>query len=336
MTRNRVIRRLSIIILLTVLCLRISGAENRSTFSLAILSDTQNYSRDDPAMFNAQTQWIVDHSLQNNIAFTTHLGDIVDRVNQSYEWENATHAISILKSGNAPYSLLAGNHDILNMLENDEERDRQNEPFLNYFPVDDTQQYSVNGGYSPSKFNSYHIFEFEGQQFLVFALDWKLSDNSIAWVQTILDRYPYTPTIVSTHDLVNVDSDGNIYLTHNGKLLWEQLIASNNQIFLTINGHHFNVGHTVLQNHQGNDVLMMLVNYQTDYQGGNGMMRLLTLDLAQNVIYAESFSPYVMSIPPEERDIRDIERKTDPANQFAVKINIFNRFDSILELVKSD
>jgi hypothetical protein len=87
------------------------------------------------------------------------------------------------------------------------------------------------------------------------------------------------------------------------------------------------VGHTVLQNNQGNDVLVMLVNYQTDYQGGNGMMRYLTLDLAQSVIYAESFSPYVMSIPPEMRDEQDIERKTDPANRFSVELNILNRFD---------
>jgi hypothetical protein len=37
-------------------------------------------------MFDAQTQWIAGHSTLNNIAFTMHLGDVIDRVNQPYEW----------------------------------------------------------------------------------------------------------------------------------------------------------------------------------------------------------------------------------------------------------
>lgn len=322
----------SIIILLIVSCLRISGAENESTFSLAILPDTQKYSRYDVSMFDTQTQWIKDNSIQKDIAFTMHLGDIVDRVNQDYEWKNASHSIEILDSANIPYSILAGNHDILNRGENDSERDQENEPFLYYFPVKRTQHDSARSGYSPSAFNSYHIFEFERHEFLVFALDWRLSDDSSEWVQSILDRYANIPTIITTHDIANIDKNGDIYLSRNGKQLWDNLITRNNQIFLTINGHHYGAGHSVMQNNQGNDVLVMLVNYQADYLGGNGMMRLLTVDLANSVIYAESFSPYVMSIPPEERNEQDQERKTDPANQFPVEINILSRFDSILSL----
>lgn len=327
---RKFISQFCLIILLAVLCLRISGAENRATFSIAILSDTQKYSRYHATMFNAQTQWIVDHSTQSNIAFTAHLGDVVDRVNQTYEWINASQSIAILDSSNIPYSILAGNHDILNMRQNDEERDRLNEPFLKYFPIERTQTSNLNSGYSPSEFNSYHIFEVEGQQFLVFALDWRLSDNSFKWVQSVLDKYETTPAIITTHDIANIDANDEIYFTRYGKLLWDKLISANNQIFLTINGHHFGVGHKVLHNQYGNEVLVMLVNYQTDYLGGNGMMRVLTFDLADSVIYAETFSPYVMSIPPEQRDDNDLERKTDPANQFAVKLNILNRFDSKL------
>ena len=129
---------------------------------------------------------------------------------------------------------------------NDEDRDKQNEPFLKYFPVERTQNYTAINGYSPSEFNSYHIFDVDEQQFLVFALDWRLSDNSMAWVQSILDEYSKIPTIITTHDLANIDEYNDIYLTRYGKLLWDKLIASNNQVFLTINGHHFGVGHTVL------------------------------------------------------------------------------------------
>jgi hypothetical protein len=233
--------------------------------------------------------------------------------------------MSILDMYELPYSIQAGNHDLLNASQNDMERDSRREPFLNYFPAELIQDQPTYGGQSRSGFNSYFVFQAVGQQFLILALDWRLSDESLVWVQSVLDAHADIPTILTTHDLLGFDRDRNPRLTRNGSRLWDEIIAPNNQIFLTINGHLHRQTHTIMQNDSGNDVLLMLVDYQSDYMGGNGMMRLLTFDLAHSTISAESFSPYVMSIPPDERSERDIERRTDAANQFKVELNILER-----------
>ncbi|MFC7465364.1 hypothetical protein [Brachybacterium sp. GCM10030252] len=65
-----------------------ADGEEGSRFSLAVLPDTQFYSRyaqsnfipdygTDP--FNVQTQWLADHADELNIPFTAHLGDVVDQ-----------------------------------------------------------------------------------------------------------------------------------------------------------------------------------------------------------------------------------------------------------------
>lgn len=287
-------------VIIFLVCLPISGAGYRtSTFSIAILPDTQYYSRDNATMFDAQTQWVVDHTQENNILFTAHLGDVVHQTKQRYEWENANFAISTLEAYHMPYSILAGNHDLLNQREYDDVRDRDKEPFSYYFPIKRIQNQPTYGGHSPSQFNSYHLIEADGLQFLILALDWRMSDESFLWVQKVLDKHPYVPTILTTHDLANANRDGEIYLTRYGQTLWNNIITSNQQIFLTINGHHHNVGHTIFKNDYGRDVLVMLVNFQSDYNGGNGMMRLLTFDIGLETIHATTLSPYVMSIPPD-------------------------------------
>ena len=52
-------------------------------FSLVLLPDTQNYTREiygaTRDIFTAQTQWIVDHKDELNIAFVLHEGDITDQ-----------------------------------------------------------------------------------------------------------------------------------------------------------------------------------------------------------------------------------------------------------------
>ena len=67
-------------------------------FSLVVLPDTQFYSQSYPNTFIAQTQWVVDNLTSRNIAFVSHLGDIVQSGesgtsrNQT-EWQRADAAL---------------------------------------------------------------------------------------------------------------------------------------------------------------------------------------------------------------------------------------------------
>ena len=79
-------------------------------FTVVMLPDTQMYSWKDPSVFRAQTQWIVDNRVKENIVFVTHVGDIVDHGNRESEWVHADTAMDIL-DGLLPYSVAIGNHD---------------------------------------------------------------------------------------------------------------------------------------------------------------------------------------------------------------------------------
>ena len=81
----------------------------RGSFTIAVLPDTQNYCQSAPEGFYTQTQWIVDHKQDRNIAAVLHLGDITNR-NTPEQWEIAKKAMRQLDS-HVPYFMCCGNHD---------------------------------------------------------------------------------------------------------------------------------------------------------------------------------------------------------------------------------
>jgi len=136
-----------------------SSAAPVSSFTFATLPDTQFYPRyasgymgklyqkrygningqyDNP--FKSQTQWIAANAARLKLAFTSHLGDVVDQPyyyaskyeasspwtsstdlvsgtqlsdgSVTKEWELASQAMQVLEVAKCPYSILAGNHDV--------------------------------------------------------------------------------------------------------------------------------------------------------------------------------------------------------------------------------
>ncbi|OHB68553.1 MAG: hypothetical protein A2V70_17005 [Planctomycetes bacterium RBG_13_63_9] len=95
--------------------------------TVVMLPDTQYYSEDDPSglkdIFMDQTQWVANqiNDLEDppepleelNIAFLTHIGDVVNTGNNDTQWENADAAMATLDGDvpSLPYGVLAGNHD---------------------------------------------------------------------------------------------------------------------------------------------------------------------------------------------------------------------------------
>jgi hypothetical protein len=50
--------------------------------------------------------------------------------------------------------------------------------------------------------------------------------------------------------------------------MWDKLIHGNDQVLLTLNGHYWPPGRTLLQNAAGHDVHVHITNYQDRYYGG--------------------------------------------------------------------
>lgn len=285
------------------------GEDLASRFTLAVLPDTQFYSRyssdqffprygSDP--FAEQTKWLAAHADELNIPFTAHLGDIVDRAGTQREWEAADRAMKVFDDADLPYSILPGNHDVRDSGKWDNELDAANEPFTRWFGPTRAALQSTYEGSDPTGLSQYHIFEAEGQQFMSLALSWRPSDQTLAWAQSVIDAHPTVPVILTNHALLNVAADQTSPLeTGDSERMWEKLIKSNDQIFMTLNGHFHGATRQVKTNDFGHPVHQILMDYQMAYEGGNGYLGLFEFDLTNDTISLETASPWVTFKPQE-------------------------------------
>lgn len=319
-----------------------------SSFALAVLPDTQFYSRyatssesnqyerhygNEP--YAAQTNWVARNAQALNIPFLIHLGDVVDQVGKPEQWKVADSAMQVLEAAKVPYSILAGNHDVLNDIDydsdttkgTDTQRVLANEPYLQWFSARRAQRQATFGARDDTGFHEYHIFTAQDQQFLVLSLSWRISDAGIAWARKVLADHPTLPAILVNHQLLNIAPDAVSPLeTGYGKMLWEKLIRDNDQIFMTLNGHHHGGARLTKTNNFGNAVEEMVVDYQMAYQGGNGLMRLYEFDLTNQQIKVLSFSPWVPMKQAETRNAFDRAVLTESNHSFTISMDFAKRF----------
>jgi hypothetical protein len=295
-------------------------------FTLAVMPDTQymfDEDRGNPAPLDASLRWILGNGAAENIVFLAHLGDLTQN-GLPGEFASIGRSFAVLDRTRTPYSVLAGNHDI----DSGTDDQRGPTPYLAAFGPGHFAGAPGFGGASPDGYSTFHTFRAGGRRWLLLALDWRLSAAGVAWAQAVIDAHPRTPVILTTHEIAYADDGGEAHLSDYGRELWDALIARNDQIFLTLNGHYWPPGRTVLTNRAGHDVHVHITNYQDRYYGGAAMIRLYRFDLARDTIDVETFSPYFLGMPARQRDelaALEVER-TGPADYFSVPIDFRARF----------
>ncbi len=308
--------------LLTAATPATAAAPPPDRFAIAVLPDTQylfDADSADPAPLRETFRYLVE---ERAAVFLTHLGDLTEHGTPA-EIALASQTFRMI-DGKLPYSVLAGNHDVPG-----ESDDRRGDTaYLQAFGPHRFTGTPTFRGASADGYNSAHLFEAGGRGWLVLALDWRTSDAGHAWAQGVIDRHPRIPVIVTTHDLAYPDHAGQAALSMNGIRLWDRLIRDNDQIFLTLNGHHWPSARTVLTNAAGHPVHVHVANYQDRYYGGAAMIRLYTLDLGRNVIEVETFSPWCLARDPARRSAAEAEivELTGPDDRFTLPIDFTARF----------
>jgi hypothetical protein len=292
-------------------------------FSLAVLPDTQylfDADSADPAPLRETFRYLI---AERAAVFLTHLGDITEHGTDA-EIALAGRTFAAL-DGKMPYSVLAGNHDVPQSSDDK----RGDTPYLRTFGPSRFAGRPTFVGASPDGYNSAHLFRAAGRPWLVLALDWRISEMGITWAQGILDQHRTVATIVATHDLAYPDYAGVAALSLNGTRMWNRLVHGNDQIFLTLNGHHWPPARTVLTNAAGHPVHVHITNYQDRYYGGAGMIRLYRFDLGRNTIEVETFAPWFLARDPARRTPleNEVVELTGPEDKFTVAVD-FDRFVS--------
>ncbi|MGN9757598.1 LamG-like jellyroll fold domain-containing protein [Streptomyces sp. SD31] len=291
-------------------------------FTLAVMPDTQ-YLFDGPSIdkapVEASLRYLLEHGREENIVFLSHLGDLTQNGSRP-EVAAISEAFRLLDRRGVGYSVLAGNHDVKSSTDDQ----RGASPYLDAFGPKRFQGKKTFGGASPDGYNSFHLFRAAGREWMVLALDWRLSAKGYAWAEDVLVRHPKTPVVLTTHELVVEDDALSAY----GQQLWDRLIEDHDQIFLTLNGHYWPAGRAIRKNAAGNDVHLHLTNYQNRYFGGAAMIRLYRFDLDRNVIDVETVSPWILGRAAKglnELERQEIELSGD-ADRFSVGIDFADRF----------
>lgn len=298
-----------------------SDPESRR-FTIAVMPDTQ-YLFDGPSIdkapVEASLRYLLEHGREENIVFLSHLGDLTQNGAKD-ECAAIGEAFGILDRRGVGYSVLAGNHDVRSSTDDQ----RGATAYLDTFGPQRFQGRGTFGGASPDGYNTYHLFRAGGREWMVLALDWRLSAKGYAWAKDVLAQHPKTPVILTTHELVVEDDTLSAY----GQQLWDRLIEDHDQIFLTLNGHYWPAGRATRKNAAGNEVHLHLTNYQNRYFGGAAMIRLYRFDLDRNVIDVETVSPWILGRAAQglnELERQEIELSGD-ADRFSVGIDFAARF----------
>lgn len=291
-------------------------------FTLAVMPDTQ-YLFDGPSIdkapIEASLRYLLEHGRDENIVFLSHLGDLTQNGAKA-EFDAIGDAFRLLDRKGVGYSVLAGNHDVRSSTTDQ----RGSTPYLDTFGPQRFKGAKTFGGASADGYNTFHLVEAAGRQWMVLALDWRLSDQGYAWAKSVLAAHPKTPVILTTHELVYEDDT----LSEYGQELWDKLVSDHDQIFLTLNGHYWPAGRTVRKNAAGNDVHLHLTNYQNRYFGGAAMIRLYRFDLDRGVIDVETVSPWILGRAAKglnELELQESELSGD-ADRFTVEIDFEERF----------
>lgn len=278
-------------------------------FSIVAIPDTQYYSEGSAShantvtvqqligTFGAQTQWVLDNKATRNIAFVSHMGDIVNNGNNggnNIEWQRASAAMGKLENPFAamraygvPFGLAPGNHDIDPI----GAYDTGNTDFYDqFFPASRFEGRNYWGGhYGTDNTNNYQFFSASGLDFIVIHLSYDTTPNQdiLDWADALLKAHPHRRAIVTSHYIVGEGNPASF--STQGAAIYNNL-KDNPNLILLLCGHIHAEGRRS-DTFQGRTVHSVLSDYQGLSNGGNGFLRIFTFSPANNRISVESWSP---------------------------------------------
>jgi len=268
-------------------------------FSLVLLPDTQYYTTQPGggAIFQAQTQWIVDQRLNRNIVFVSHLGDVVETGNydtDKSEWNIADTAMQVLEmapgvAGGIPYAITTGNHDVVG----------GGSLFEQYFGVNRfttavPQPRPYYGGhYGSDNRNNYAFFGAGEMGFIVINLDTSVTPpvEVLKWAERLLRLNIQRRAIIVSHVLLYPGTPAAWLFP--GDQVYEAL-KDNPNLFLMLCG-HLDSEVQRQDTFEGNTVYSLMSDYQLHPNGGDGWLRIMTFSDAFDQIQVETYSPSLNS-----------------------------------------
>ena len=267
-----------------------------SDFSIVVLPDTQNYparlNGGDETIFQAQTGWVVTNHAARNVAFVSHVGDCVNTANVTIEWDRAVTAMAALENPattglpyGIPYHVGVGNHD-----EWPNGDPTGTAIYGGYFGASRFAGRSYYGGhYDANNANHYVLFSASGLDFIAISIEYGATSvaGTLNWASDQLASNPNRRGIVISHELIGTGNPASF--SGGGQAIYDALKANPN-LFLMLCGHVPGEGRRS-DTYNGHTVYTVLADYQGEAHGGDGWMRIMTFQPAQDQIQVATYSP---------------------------------------------
>jgi hypothetical protein len=308
------------------------GATAASPWTIAVLPDTQKYAESSSLVSRAhdQTQWIRDNRSAQNIAFVSHVGDLVEHGSSSTEWRRMDAVMDRL-DGVVPYATAVGNHDYATT----SSRSSGTSNYSRYFGKSRFGKYSWFRGSAPNDRGHYQRFSAGGYDFIHMDLEWGVpgtasdSKTVMGWADDVLSQNPRTPTIVTTHSYLWDKTGYEGHATqrkgaNSGRDIYRKLLRRHPQVFMVFGGHfHYTDGQwkQVSTNEAGSNIYEMLSDYQHYANGGDGWMRLVKFVPGGGSGSLDRVS--VKTYSPTKKRYR-----TDGRSQFSFDFSFASRFST--------
>ncbi len=257
-------------------------------YTFVWMSDTQYYSESYPYIFERQTSWIAEKQDELKIKYVFHTGDLVDNFDQEQEWKYADQYMGILDNNNVPYGVLAGNHDVDQLLNDYTE-------FYKYFGADRFENYSYYGGSYKNNRGHYDLISSNGNDFIMMYMGWGVEDEDLEWMNHILKQYPNRKAILNFHEYLLVSGNRSPL----GNKIYSKVVEKNPNVIAVLSGHYHDSETLVSEVDDNGDgvadreVYQMLGDYQGGPEGGQGYLKLLHFDQDNNRILVNTYSPYL-------------------------------------------
>lgn len=280
--------------------------ENRKdNYSFIVIPDTQILSRKYPEHFERMVDWIVKSKQEHSIQLVLHVGDVCDNgADDEQQFRFARAQLERITKAGMPFLAVPGNHDYDNLLN----RNRDSTMYNRYLGVGFYQKHAWFGGvYEEGKSeNMYITVSIEEEPYLVLGLEFGPRDSVVKWAQQIVQAHPAHRVILLTHSFLYIDGERTkqgakhhprdyqgIMEANDGEELWNKYFQHCPNLFAVFSGHHVpsNVAFRTDQGLHGNSVFQSFQNWQVTAEGGQGRVRLITLDQAKGKIKFQVYNP---------------------------------------------
>ena len=257
-------------------------------FSYIIVPDTQLYAQSYPDRALQQFESLADNYDAVKGKMVLSVGDVVNRpyLSEEYQWVNMDAAYKILEDRGIPYAIAWGNHDY-------DDGTNNRVMYKKYFSAERLEQ--AGGSYwvdSNDNDNVCYLMEEKGAKLMILTVGYWAHEGDYAWAKQAIESHPDYAVILVTHKYI--DRYGELQDADAEKFR-EELVEPYKNVKMVLNGHdhgsniHYEVfGEGTEQEHA---VWSVVTDYQRAPEGGDGWLRNMHIDLENNLVYFNSYSP---------------------------------------------